>query len=1199
MTVEQPRRKRGVVLTATGRQKLQDAIRAWEEEDSCGDKLTIEALGDRTKLDAGTVAKVLDGEEGVDRRTLERFFQAFNLELTENDYYNPNLSPNRIEDSPPNLHISDSTRNIDWVEVPDVSVFFGRTEELKTLKNWIKKERCRLLILLGTGGIGKTSLAAKLAEEIQTDFEYIVWRSLRNAPPLEEILVNLTKFLSNRQQTDLPENLNQKISLLITCLQEHRCLVILDNMESVFQEDTYVGVYREGYENYGDLLRRVGETVHKSCLVLTSREKPREVTPLEGEMLPGRSLQLSGLKEEAQKILKIKGVLGSDKEQEALISLYKGNPLALKLVATTITGFFEGNISNFIEQNITVVDGVRNLLDQQRKRCSILERKIVAWLAINREPNSIEELQNDIMPPVSQRNLLAALESLIERSLVERITIYNKHFPLFTLQPMIMEYLVEDVIIPEICGEIERSNIILFNRYSLVKAQSKEYVREIQFRLIIKPIIDRLSVAFGSTKKLKEKLDQILSDLRENEFQIGPGYVGGNIVNLLTRLKIDLAGYNFSHLTIWQAYLQGINLHGVNFAHSDLTKSVFTELVGVSLTVAFSADGRYVAAGSSNGEVRIWQVSDGKLLFTFKAHSSWVWAVTFSPDGKTLGSGSSDHTITLWDTQTGQRLKTLQGHEGRIWALDFSPDSSKIASGSGDNTVKLWDVNTGQCLKNLTHHTDQVRSVSFSLNGEMLASSSEDRSIKLWSIDTGKCLKSLDEHNDQIHSIAFSSDGYTLASSSGSNIMIWNALTGQYLKSFEGHTGRVRSVGFSSDGYMLASGSEDQTIKLWDTHSDQCLGTLVGHTNQVYSVAFSPDNHTIASSSDDQTVRLWDTSTEKCLKILQGYTNKVCSVAFSPDSKTLASGAEDQTLRLWNLSTSQCVKILEGHTGWVWSVAFSPDGQTLASGSKDRTVKLWNVSTGECLNTLQGHTGWVWSVAFSPDGQTLASASEDQTVKLWNVSTGECLSTLQGHTGWVWSVAFSPDGQTLASASEDQTVKLWNFYTGECLSTLQGHTNRVRSIAFCTDGRIIISGSGDCTIKVWDIYNSRCLRTLSGHTKEVWTISLSPNSQTLASSSNDHSDSVVRLWDIHTGQLLQSLEGHSDGVLSVAFSFDGQSLATSSQDETIKLWNVRTGKWLKILKVPQPYEGMKIAGVTGLTEAQKASLIALGAVELE
>ena len=408
MTSGQPRRKRGVVLTATGRQKLQDAIQAWEEQDNCGDKLTIEALSHRTKLDGGTVTKVLGWEEGVDRRTLERFFQAFNLELTPDDYGQPLPTSEKrpVRES-----------RVDWGEAVDVSIFYGRTAELKTLAQWVVSDRCRLIALLGMGGIGKTSLAAKLGEQVQDEFDYAVWRSLREAPPLKEILTSLIQFLSNQQETeaDLPESLGGRITKLVEYLRLHRCLLILDNAESILQEGQ-AGVYREGYEGYGELLKRVGESSHQSCLVVTSREKPRELSAMEGKAFLVRSLPLRGVEsEDGQEILKAKGINSypTAEQEKELIHRCAGNPLALKLVATTIQELFGGDIAEFLKEETIAFDGVRMLLDQHFERLSVLEKSVMYWLAINREPVPTQELEDDIITTISKPKLLEALRGLI------------------------------------------------------------------------------------------------------------------------------------------------------------------------------------------------------------------------------------------------------------------------------------------------------------------------------------------------------------------------------------------------------------------------------------------------------------------------------------------------------------------------------------------------------------------------------------------------------------------------------------------------------------------------------------------------------------------------------------------------------------------------------------------------------------------
>ncbi len=1090
-----------------------------------------------------------------------------------------------------------STKHQDWDQAPDVSVFYGRIQELNKLEQWIVADRCRLVAILGMGGIGKTALAVKLAEQIQGEFDRLIWRSLRNAPPLETLLADVIKFLSDQEEINLPDAVDARITRLIHYLHQHRCLLVLDNAESILKAGDRAGYYREGYEGYGELLKRVGESRHQSCLVLTSREKPKEISLLEGEELPVRSCKLKGLEEaEGQQIFQKKGSFsGSEEEWKRLVKHYAGNPLALKLVAAGVLDVFVGNISQLIErikQGEFVFDDIRDLLEQQFDRLSESEKDIMYWLAINRDKIAIAELREDFVSPAAKRELADRLNSLIGKSLIETSIAGD-----YTLQPVVMDYVTERLV-DRVCKEVQSGETSLFRSHALIKAQAKDFFREAQILFILNPLKERLLAKLRNPSNLEYHLAQLLSALRENSLLEEQGYAGGNILNLLVETKTNLSGYDFSHLTVWQAYLQSVNLHHVNFAHSDLNKSVFAETWGSVMAVAFSPDGTLLAmAGDGHGDVRLWQVKPfNQPLFIYKGHTSSVQSVAFSPDGQTLASGSGDQTVRLWNVRTGECLAVLPGHTAQVRSVNFSPDGQTLASGSSDRTVRLWNVCTGECLAVLPGHTAQVRSVNFSPDGQTLASGSEDRTVKLWDVEIGQCLRTLQEHAGRVPSVAFSPDGVTLASGSeDQTVKLWDTRTGQCLKTLQGHTSWVWSVVFSPDGATLASasGSGDRTVRLWNVDTEQCLKTLQGHTNRVFSVAFSPDGQILASGSGDRTVKLWDVEIGQCLRTLQGQASWVLSVAFSPDGVTLASGSEGQTVRLWDVRTGQCLRTLQDHTSRVQSVSFSPDGQTLASGSEDQTVKLWDVCTGRCFRTLQGHTRRIRSVSFSSDGQTLVSGSEDQTVKLWDVSSGQCLRTLYGHTSWVRSVNFSPDGQTLASGSNDQTVRLWDVHTGECLTALQEHTHLVMSVSFSPDGQTLVSGDEDHTIRLWNVCTGQCLRTLQDMGC-VHSVSFSPDGQTLVSGSQDH---TIRLWDVGTGQCLKTLHGHTSWVRSVVFSPDGQTLASGSEDETIKLWDVETGECQKTLKASRPYEGMNISGTTGLTEAQKATLKALGAVE--
>ncbi len=1214
MAVQKQKRKRGVVLTSFGLKKLQEARYQVELEENEGNRYTLEELSDRTQLAPFTVAKVLAAEEGVDKQTLALFFRAFNLELDKADYSRPDSNCEQRE----SVTLGDT--RTDWGEAIDVSVFYGRTDELAKLDYWILHDSCRLIALVGMGGIGKTALSVKLAEQIQDNFEFVIWRSLRNAPPLKEILANWIEFLSDGE-TNLSGNISHRISQLIEHLRSSRCLLVLDNVESILGSGEHVGRYRDGYENYGELFKRLGEASHQSCLILTTREKPKEIASLEGGSLPVRSLQLMGLTPtEGQEIFRAQNYFfGSESDWQTLTQRYAGNPLALRIIATTVKELFNSNISEFLAQGTTVFGDIRDLLDQHFNRLSHEETQIMYWLTLNREPVSLRELREDIVAPFSPAKLLEALESLFRRSLIEKAssTQEEKSGTLFTLQPVVMEYL-SDEFIEQVCAELATDidtesvlSINLFKSYALIKATNKDYVRHTQIRLILNPIVDKLLYFLGSKHNIKNKLAQLLAKL-QGKSPLETGYAAGNSLNLMRQLQIDLRGLDLSHLTVWQAYLADVDLHRVNFAHSNLSKSVFAESLESIVSVTFSPDGTLLATGDTSGDIYLWGVADGKKLSSFKGHTGNIQSVAFSPDGKILASASYDHTVRLWEVSTGQCLNVLEGHARWVWSVAFSPDGKTLASGAVDSTIRLWDVATGECLNILQEDSEAMLSVAFSPDGKTLASSSTGHNVRLWDVITGRCLNVCQGHTSWVWSVAFSPDGKTVASASEDHtVRIWDAVTGECARTCQGHANWVWSVAFSPDGQLLASGSVDHTVKLWDASTGQCVKTLQGHISWIWSVAFapkrqgdSPDGYIVASSSIDRTVKLWDIATGRCLRTLQGRGRWVKSLAWHPQGQILASGSFDQGVRLWNAVTGQCFKLLQGHTHAL-SVCYSPtppnppyqggQGGILASGSYDQTVKLWDTNTGECLKTLQGLGGAVWSVAFSPDGHFLATGS-DRIVKLWDVTTGQCVKTLPGHSDMVFSVSFSPDGSMLASGSEDRTARLWDIETGQCLHKLDEHISWVQAVAFSPDCRTLASGCADQTIKLWDVATGRCIKTWEEdlHGYSIWSIAFSPDGQLLASAGTDE---MVRLWDVKEDRCLRVLQGHRHGLLSLAFSPDGQTLASGSRDDTIMLWNYKTGECLKTLRADRPYEGMNITGVTGLTEVAIATLKALGAVD--
>src|SRR5438105_13715568 len=371
---------------------------------------------------------------------------------------------------------------VDWVEALDTSHFAGREVEVAELTQWIVQERCRRVSLLGMGGIGKSMLASYLGSLLVPQFEAVLWRSVRDAPPCEELVADCITFFSETPPAAFPASLEQRINQLVARLQASRCLLVLDNLEALLVSGDPEGNSVPGYEGYGRLLQRLAESAHQSCVLLTSREKPREIEPLEGSRGPVRSLRLVGLDEQTARVLLAdKGLSGTPAAWQRLVASYAGNPLALKIVAQAVSDLFSGDLDRFLQEGELVFNGVRPVLRQQVGRLTPLEHLLLTWLAVLREWTPLDTLAQILHPRVLRSKLLEALEALSRRSLVERGQQAS-----FSLQSVVMEYLTDELG-ERLAEEIVLSNPQQLRQMALEQAQAKDYIRQTQVRLLVQP----------------------------------------------------------------------------------------------------------------------------------------------------------------------------------------------------------------------------------------------------------------------------------------------------------------------------------------------------------------------------------------------------------------------------------------------------------------------------------------------------------------------------------------------------------------------------------------------------------------------------------------------------------------------------------------------------------------------------------------
>ena len=477
------------------------------------------------------------------------------------------------------------------------------------------------------------------------------------------------------------------------------------------------------------------------------------------------------------------------------------------------------------------------------------------------------------------------------------------------------------------------------------------------------------------------------------------------------------------------------------------------------------------------------------------------------------------------------------------------------------------------------------------------------------------------------------------------------------VRTFEGHTGGVNSVSLSADGRWALSGSSDFMLRLWDVTTGQCVRTFEGLTEPVNSGSLSADGHwalsgsgwSIGSHRNQATIRLWEVTTGRCVRTFEGHTGPVRSVKLSADGCWALSGSGDKTLRLWEVATGRCVRTFEGLSDYVNPVSLSADGRWILLGSGNQ-LRLWEAATGRCVQTFEGHSSLITSVNLSADGRWALSGDaqcrgSDNTIRLWEVATGRCVRTFKGYAN---SVSLSADGHWVLSGSDDTTLLLWEVASGRCVRTFEGHTGPVRSVSLSADGRWALSGSEDHTLRLWDIallvadrlnlksparlspvkstekamksagrfeqllteaqialHSDRyahahqilcearsipgyerhmhalqtwksqvrgcarsnfrgawCARTFAGFSNQgwLWSVSLSADGRWALLGSDDN---TLRLWEVATGRCVRLFEGHSAGVTSVCLSADGRWALSGSEDHTLRLWAVGTGRCLQ------------------------------------
>lgn len=508
-------------------------------------------------------------------------------------------------------------------------------------------------------------------------------------------------------------------------------------------------------------------------------------------------------------------------------------------------------------------------------------------------------------------------------------------------------------------------------------------------------------------------------------------------------------------------------------------KGAVLERLGTVHSVAFSADGRTVASGSSDKTARLWDVATSREIAPPLRHEKEVRTVVFSPDGRNVLTASADGTAWLWDVATSNQIRIFgDPASGTLCnrCVALTPDGRTIATATQVNEgqtvdkVRLWEAATGKEIGVLRGHEDTITSVEFGPDEGTLLTASWDGTARVWDWRKGEQVVMLRDGRNRLESASFSPDGRTVVTRTTNAVKLWDAAPTKESVVLSGHEDQVNSASFDASGRRIVTTSHDETVRIWDAATGQQMLRLPGHQGNVVEADISRDGTRIVSASVDRTARVWDASTGKEIVVLRGHEGTVGSAAFSPDdSKIVTTSVEDRTIRSWNVSGAALGEPLTFLDAL--PIEVSADGRIvglIGTGDTDfGTHWYWDLQDNKRLASLRGRSAFLFA-ALSPSGEMAVTVDDQNKAQLWDVPREKVIVELRGHKGRAHDAAFSPDGRSVAAAGGGPIARIWDAASGQELAVLRGHAEEVLSVAFSPDGRTLLT-AGDRTARVWPV----------------------------------------------------------------------------------------------------------------------------------
>ena len=550
-------------------------------------------------------------------------------------------------------------------------------------------------------------------------------------------------------------------------------------------------------------------------------------------------------------------------------------------------------------------------------------------------------------------------------------------------------------------------------------------------------------------------------------------------------------------------------------------------------------------------------------------HEQSVVGAAFSPDGKMIVSGSSDGVAQRWDRQTGVPIWNPLRHEAEVHEVVFSPDGARFVTASLDGTARLWETQSGQHIRTFRHE-HQVLGVVFTPEGRIVTSTGKGR-IKIWDAEqaepVGELLYEPPSGPAMMHDLALSPDGkHLLAACHDGVVLLWDLATHEIIARFPHDGTRVPTADFvGQEGTRIATGDSDGNVVFWEwpdgetTVEGYPVGETWRHGGGVHRLRASPDGTRILTASFDTHAQFLNSETGRPLGVPIEHQSAVQGVVFGPDGSAL-TGCDDNAARLWRPASGSLLREHQFTSRSTNETLFTADGRYCLTRAATGTASVFSTKTGVLLGLPFQPSAGIYAFTVTPDKMKIMTGGARGRVQLWDATTGRPFGQAYDHDASVWAVAVSHDGLHMLSAGMDGVVKLWDAQLGAPLRTviiLPGVS--IQAVAFNPqDSSLAIIGGGDKRARLVNVLTGKVSHSLVGHEGRVMVVEFSPDGRRVLTGSFDN---TVRIWDVETGRRVSQPMRHQGPLWYYsAFSPDGSAIVTGCDDGTARLWDVATAK---------------------------------------